>query len=138
MILQFMMKFQCSDWDHSDYEFICHLILALANVQHVITNALLAAGVQKKRSGRTSLGGGYKVKIYTQDFKTKPDTGLHCVQCKYGWLLACELWPPELAAFLLLHKFMNSKSLDFCKRERERKTKRKRRKRLMHKRCGYN
>lgn len=55
MILQFMIKFQCSNWDHDDYEFICHLILALANVQRVITNALIAAGVQKKRRRRPSV-----------------------------------------------------------------------------------
>lgn len=93
-----MIKFQCSNWDQDDYEFNCHLILSLTNVQHVITNALIAAGAPKKYCRRPS-GGGYKVKIYTQDFKTKPDTGLYCVQCKYDWLLAYELWLPELAAF---------------------------------------
>lgn len=42
-----MIKFQCSNWDQDDYEFNCHLILSLTNVQHVITNALIAAGAPK-------------------------------------------------------------------------------------------
>lgn len=47
IILQFMIKFQRSNWDHDDYESNRHLILSLTNVQHVITNALIAAGAPK-------------------------------------------------------------------------------------------
>lgn len=63
------------------------------------------------------------MKIYTQDFKTKPDTGLYCVQCKYDWLLAYELWLPELAAF---PRCINSGTVNHLTSEK--KTKRKKEK----------